>query len=140
MDDIVPGLYKQIKNYFDGLVSSDEEIQAVLSGKNKEITFSDVSLLSRRLGEYATDSIKQYYRTEFLPDGRLHWNILERTVVPLMQAVYELVNQMAATVQKTQDAKYKIGIKPQRAPFPRERITEVMNKAMSVYTDGDTDG
>lgn len=43
-------------------------------------------------------------------------------------------------VQKVKDQKQKIGIKPQKADFPLERIESVMNKISSIYTDGNVDG
>lgn len=137
MEDIVPELYKKIKNEFDGLVSSDEEIQAVLLGENKDATFADTSIMARRLGTYATTSLKDNFTEEALPDGRLYWNIMERTIVPIMREVYELVYQLDVKVQLAQDKRQKIGIKPQKAAFPLERITAVMNKISNLYTDGE---
>lgn len=139
MEDIVPELYRKIKTEFDGLVSSDEEIQAILNGERKDATFADTSLLARRLGTYATRSLVDNYTEDVLPDGILYWNIMERTIIPIMREVYELVYQMDVQVQLIRDKRQKIGIKPQKAAFPLERITAVMNKISSLYTDGDKD-
>lgn len=138
MEDIVPELYKRIKDEFDGLVSSDEEIQAILSGKDKSKTLGDVSLISRRLGEYAAKSLDDNYQ-DSLPDGILYWNIMERTIIPLMQEVNNLVNQMADIVQNQMDVKTKIGIKPQHAELQMDRITDLMNK-IARLTEDDEDG
>lgn len=138
MEDIVPELYKRIKDEFDGLVSSDEEIQAILGNKNQKATFTDVSKLSRRLGDYAATSLDDNYK-ESLPDGVLYWNIMERTIVPIMQEVNNLVNQMADIVQNRMDIKTKIGIKPQHAELQMDRITDFMNKISTLMED-DEDG
>lgn len=134
MEDIVPELYKNIKNEFEALVSSDEEIQAFLNGKFEEASFADTSLLARRLGDYAAESLNKYFTVENLPDGKLYWNIMERTVVPLMYEVYELVFKMDYNVQKARDKKNKIGLRPLKAEFPLERIEAVMNKVSSIYS------
>lgn len=126
MEDIVPELYNRIKNEFDGLISSDEEIQAILNGK-KESNFSGLSLVSRRIGEYAAKSVTDCCTKESLPDGTLYWNIMERTLIPLMMDVHRVVNDLAFCVQKQLDKKNNIGIKPQLADFPEERIRGVMN-------------
>ena len=128
MEDIVPELYKRIKDEFDGLVSSDEEIQAILSGADKSKTLGDVSLISRRLGGYAAESLCDNFTDDSLPDGKLYWNIMERTIVPIMQEVYILVNDLYDIVLKRMYEKQKIGIKPQYAEFPLERIRDLMNK------------
>ena len=138
MEDIVPELYRRIKDEFDGLVSSDEEMQAIFNGKNQKATFLDVSLLSRRLGEYAAKCLGDNYQ-DSLPDGVLYWNIMERTIVPIKQEVNNLVNQMADIVQNRMDIKTKIGIKPQHAELQVDRITDLMNK-ISRLTEDDEDG
>ena len=138
MEDIVPELYKRIKNEFDGLVSSDEEIQAILSNKNQKATFTDVSKLSRRLGDYAATSLEDNYK-ESLPDGVLHWNIMERTIIPIMQEVHNLVIQMADIIQNQMNIKSKIGIKPQNPEFQMDRITDLMNKISTLMEDDEDD-
>lgn len=41
-------VYKKIKDNFDGLISSDEEIQAILNGK-KESSFTELSSIKRKI-------------------------------------------------------------------------------------------
>lgn len=134
MEDIVPELYKKIKSEFDGLVSSDEEIQAILNGK-KESKLSELALISRKIGEYAAKSMMDCCTKESLPDGTLYWNIMERTLIPLMMDVHRVVNDLAFCVQKQLDKKNKIGIKPQLANFPEERIRGVMNMISYLNTE-----
>lgn len=133
MQDIVPELWKDIEQSFREQVENDKQIQAVLSGQNKKATFSDVSEMGRRLGVFAAKSLIEYLTPNNLPDGRPYWNILERTVMPLMREVYELVNRLAVAVQTVQDEKQNIHLKPQKAPFPRERVETIMNKIMAIY-------
>lgn len=132
MEDVAPKLYEQIKAVFDEYVLADQKIQDALNNENTKATFEDVSIYSRRLGTYATKSIRTVMTEEALPDGKFYWNIMERTIVPLMKEVYELVNQMAFNVQRILDAKQKIGIKPQKAEFPLERVEAVMNRIMNI--------
>lgn len=138
MEDIVPELYEKIKNEFENLISGDRQIQELLSGENERASFSDVSLLARRMGEYAVMSLTTYLTEEQLPDGRLYWNIMQRTIVPIMRRVYDIVNQMAGIVQKREDEPKKIGIKPIKPKFPLERIESVMNKLDNI-AEGDAD-
>lgn len=128
MEDIVPELYKRIKDEFDGLVSEDVEIQAILSGHDKTKTLGDVSLIARRIGEYVSDSLCDNFTDDSLPDGKLYWNIMERTIVPIMYEAYELIDQLYDIVLRRMYEKQKIGIKPQKSEFPLERIHDLMNK------------
>ena len=134
MDDIVPGLYQNIKKQFDGLVSSDMEIQTILN-RQKESTFADLYPLSERMGGYASSSLIDNYMAGELPDDTLYWNILERTMMPIMEDVHDIDNQMASAVQLLQDKDTGIGINPQKTEFPKDRIKDVMNKLTTLTDD-----
>lgn len=135
MDDIVPKLYRKIKKQFDDLISSDKEIQTVLN-EEKEHTFAELYPVSERVGGYASTSLIDNYTVEKLPDETLYWNIMERTMVPIMEEVHDIDNQLACSVQSMQDTEAGIGIAPQRTDFPEDRVKDVMNK-ISVTTDVD---
>lgn len=138
MDDIVPELYKKIKSEFDGLVSSDEEIQAILNDE-KVGTFAELYPMSKRVGQYAAKSLSNHYTEELLPDGILYWNIMESTIMPVMKNIHKIDNQLAFNVQKKLDAAQKIGIKPQESDFPEERVNSVMNMLSTLTNDNKTD-
>ena len=138
MEDIVPELYEKIRKMFDGLVSSDEEIQAILNG-DKVGTFAELYPMSKRVGKYAAKSLSNHYTEELLPDGKLYWNIMERTIMPIMKNVHKIDNQLAFNVQKKLDAAQKIGIKPQESDFPEDRVNSVMNMLSTLTNDNKTD-
>ncbi len=138
MGDIVPELYGKIQNQFESLISKDRKIQGILTGKDVHSEFSDVSLLARKIGEYAAESLTAYLTEEQLPDGRLYWNIMQRTIVPIMRRGYDIVMQMIFIVQEREDSKKGIGIKPIKPDFPLERIEAVMNKLDNIAV-GDQD-
>lgn len=139
MEDVVPELYRKIKSDFDRRIAEDRDIQNILNGKDTSATLADVSHLSGRTGTYALESLTSFLTEENLPDGKLYWNIMERTIIPIMREVYKVVNQMAAAVQARMDKKQKIGIKPIEPEFPLERIKAVMNKLDAIFTEDDAD-
>ena len=49
-----------------------------------------------------------------MPDGKLNWNVLSRTVIPIVKEAHKLINDLAITVQLIQDNKQNIGISPIR--------------------------
>lgn len=125
MDDIVPELYKKIKSEFDGLISSDDDIQSVFEGE--QIKIPDVYVIAKRIGSYASLCLRDNFNEKTLPEGILYWNIMERTILPLMKEVHKIINQIGdiAIMQLYKSA--GIGIKPQWTEFESERITAMMN-------------
>lgn len=130
MKDIVPKLQKSVLSDFYSMVEEDNKMQAILTGKDKRATLTQVSKHAERLGEYAVRSLEKNLTDETLPDGTLYWNIAKGAIPPLMREVQNLAINMAVTIQKREDEKTGIGLKPVRAPFNQERIEAVMNKVV----------
>lgn len=130
MKDIAPELQKLVLNDFYHRVEEDTKIQTILAGEDKRATLAQVSKQAERLGEYAVRSLEKNLTNETLPDGTLYWNIAKGVIPPLMQEVQNLAIDMAVTVQKREDEKTGIGLKPVRPVFNRERIEAVMNKVV----------
>lgn len=130
MKDIVPKLQKSVLSDFYSMVEEDNKMQAILTGKDKRATLTQVSKHAERLGEYAVRSLEKNLTDETLPDGTLYWNIAKGVIPPLMREVQNLAINMAVTIQKREDEKTGIGLKPVRAPFNQERIEAVMNKVV----------
>lgn len=127
-NDVYPELYELIKKEFDSKVSKNKSIQKILANNVKGKTLSDVSLLANDIGMYAAESLIDVLDEDHLPDGVLYFNILERSVIDIMEEVHKLVNQMFVIVQTNVDQKQKIGIKPIESKFNKERLMDVINK------------
>lgn len=130
MKDIAPELQKSVLNDFYHRVEEDTKIQTILAGEDKRVTLAQLSRCAERLGEYAAESLKKHLTDENLPDGTLYWNIAKSVILPLMREVQNLAIDMAVTIQKREDEKTGIGLKPVRPPFNQERIEAVMNKVV----------
>ena len=132
--DIVPELYKAIESDFHMRVKTSPDIRAFrLRLEKGTATAEDVSKYAGRLGDCASATLLAVLTEDNLPDGRMYWNIAERTVKPLMHTVYEMVNEAAATVQKREDEALGIGLKPIRADFPEERINSLINRMIEEF-------
>lgn len=128
MTDIVPELYEKILLNFEKLIKDDPKDQAYLKRLEKgTATQQETSLYARRLGEHAAKALVANLTEETLPDGKLYWNIAERTVKPLLQEVHRRVNDAAVVVQEREYKEKGIGLKPQRAQFPEERVNALLN-------------
>ncbi len=127
--DVVPELQDQIGTRFRSSILRDRTLQRV--GKRIETgraDLSDAHAFAERLGFNLSDALVGTLTQENLPNGTLYYNIAERTVIPALENNYELVNEAAATIQKTIDQQVGIGLGSVRADFPLERIQNLIDK------------
>ena len=124
--DIVPELYEQIQAEFEKNMNANRQIQSFQN--RKKHTAKEVSLYAAELGRCASKALADCLTEEALPDGKLYWNIAQRTIVPLLRTAYEMVMEAAEEMQRQQDAAIGINLKPIRPEFPEERINGLINK------------
>lgn len=127
--DIVPELNEQIEAKFKGNVLADRQLrtvsQRITSGRAQP---GDAHRYAERLGEDLSNALTGTLTAENLPNGKLYFNIAERTVIPALEQNYEMVNEAAAMIQKSIDQKAKIGLGSVKADFPTERIQNLIDK------------
>lgn len=127
MIDIVPTLLEEIKKDFNKRVRQDKRIKAFMKKIDKEnAQGSDVSLYSEILGEHLSDALIKNITDDKLPEGKIYYNIAERIIMPMLEEVHKLVNISAVNVQKIEDKKGNIKIKPQQGAFPTERAKAII--------------
>lgn len=133
--DIVPELYDRIHADFERKINSNKKIKTFRSRLEKKTADAKgVSLYAAELGVCAAYALTQNLTEENLPDGKLYWNILERTVEPMLEEVQKEVLDAADRVQRIEDEKQGINLNPIRPEYPKNRIRDFMNKLIS-YTD-----
>lgn len=138
MEDIVPALYKKIEDDYYSRVKKDKSIQSLLKkSESGSGTQDEISLYARELGDCAAKALSEGLQVKNLPDGKIYWNIADRTIKPLFRLVYDQVNSMAFIIQKADDKKNGISIKPIKADFPAERIESIENKIVYESMNGD---
>ncbi len=138
MEDIVPALYKRIKADYTSRVKKNSTVQSLLDKAEKGSgTQDEISLYARALGDCAAKALEDGLKADNLPDGKIYWFIADRTIKPLFKLVYDQVNAMAFIIQKNDDKKNGISIKPIKADFPAERIESIENKIVYVSMNGD---
>lgn len=136
MEDIAPALYDKIKADFDAKVSNDAQIQRILKRiEDGTATARDTQYYAIRIGKHAADAFKENISSEVLPDGKMYYNIAERTVVPQLIENYELVEGVAEAVQQQLNADAGIGLNPVHVDVNQSRIDGIVNRitAADVY-------
>lgn len=122
MTDIVPELNNRITTSFRSRMSRDPRVRQItrkMAAGNA--TLVDAQAYSERVGVNISESLKEHLTESTLPNGQLYYNIADRTVRPMLETGYELVNENAAEIQKAIDAGNGIGLNPAKAEFPKKR-------------------
>ena len=134
--DIVPELNIAIKSSFQANMAIDGKVRQIEKKiESGKATLKDAHDYSVRAGENLSGALKQNLTADTLPDGKMYWNIADRTVKPAMKDNYDLVNQTATRIQKDIDEEDGIGLNAVEAEFPEDRIKGIMEKLCSDDED-----
>lgn len=136
MTDVVPELKKRIEEDFDARIAMDPIIRSFRKQLEKgTATAEDVSKYARRVGECASAALIATLKEENLPDGKMYYNIAERTIKPVFVKAHLMINEAAIAVQLAEDKKNGIGIKPIMSEFPEKRVEALINKIVHAVTN-----
>lgn len=134
--DMAPQLYEDIHKEFELNISKSRRIQKFLNKmENNKATAKDVAFYSSDLGICAGDALLKYITPDKLPNGKLYWNIAQRTIGPLLEEVNELVMAAAVSVQSVADQKEKIGMKPVKSEIPSGRIDGFIRQLIEYWEE-----
>lgn len=127
--DIVPQLNERISVSYTKYSMRDRELQRITNKiRDGTATLKDGHEYAKRVGQYLSEALRENLTSETLPDGRLYYNIANRTVLPHLMDNYELVNEIDSAIQTVIDNAQNIHIKAVKADFPEERINGLIDK------------
>jgi len=133
--DIVPALLADIRARFQkDLTGNPWLMEITYRIRDGTATPREMIDYAELLGESLSDALQAVLTPDALPDGKMYYNIANRTVKPLLRENYNNVNQIAAAVQAIMDEADGIGLKAVTADFPEERV----NGLIDMLTDSDT--
>lgn len=127
--DVVPVLNEKIQTSFQSNMLKDRRIRQISNRiRDGTATFKDGHDYAERLGENLSRAFLSNLNENTLPDGRLFYNIANRTVVPALHTNYDIINEAAEQIQSIIDEPLGIGLKSVKADFPESRIHDLINK------------
>lgn len=127
--DVVPVLNERIERSFRTNMLRDRRIAQISKRiRDGTATFIEAHDYAERIGENLSRSFLSNLTEDALPDGRLYYNIANRTVVPALQVNHITINEAAEEIQNAIDLKNGIGLKSVRADYPKERIQGLIDK------------
>lgn len=137
-EDVAPKLLEEINNTFNGKVKTDPLIKSLKkNAQDGKAILKDAYTYTTRISKHATDSVVLVLRADNLPDGKLYWNIAERTILPFFRAVHEQIIDYAVSATECEDKKIGIGLKPIRPAFNEERLKTVLNALVNYSLEDD---
>lgn len=127
--DVVPELNEKIRSAFQRRLMRNRKLPAISRMiREGTATLEEAHAYSAIVGEAASDALRSVLTAENLPNGILYRNIAERTVTPLLEECYGLVNDEAEMIQQIVDRVAKIRLGSVRADFPQGRVDDLVNK------------
>ena len=131
MKDIVPELLGRILEEFHSLCDNDEKIQRFLSDNEKGTAVSAAAAVyALHVGQMAARALHDNLTADALPGGKMYFNIADRIVRALAEEIHEAVNTEGAKALENDNRKNGIGLKAFRAPFPEERVKNMIDKLL----------
>ena len=135
MEDIAPVLYKQIEKDFNTAVKSDGTIKTLATKLEKRpLSDKELRTIATRLGKHASDALQKTLTVDNLPDGKMYWNIAERTIKPIMDKIYDAENNLQILSLRIKDKMAGVNISIAKGVNPIDRITEIMDFACNSNT------
>ena len=109
--------YKRLRKQLDERLKADEKLKKTAEKiKQGKADFKDTSEYSKIISEYLGKIISENIGEINNPMGK------ELVCKALLEDNYELINGVLGEVQASVDEKMGVHIKPQKAPFPAERV------------------
>lgn len=135
MTDISPEIYEEIEELFNDLRLNDkrcEELrQLIRTGK---ATYKEAHEYAQLVGEHLSDAIMECIKVDMLPNGRLYYNIAEKTVGRALYLDANLIREAAVQVQQTMNKISGINLIAQPAEINEDRIRGIVDKVSSYAT------
>lgn len=127
-EDIAPGLFKSIQTDFQSSLTKNRKIAAVQKKLDEGIaTVQDCNSYAEEVGNALADAYKKNISSDNLPNGRLYYNIAERTIRPTMENNYELISDVTMQTLDEINRAAGIGLKAQKAELNEDRIRKLIN-------------
>ena len=136
MTDIVPEILQKLQTRFQAEAIKNSTLRRI-SKKiiDKTATLGDVHEYSVAAGEILSETLQNIMTEDAMPDGRIYWNIAERTIAPMIRRNYDLINATAKQIQRIVDAADNIGLEAIEPEYPDGRVWGLLDKLVTDQTD-----
>ena len=112
MKDIAPELYERIEESFHDYMDNYRRLQMLLKRiEDGSDDYNVAHYYAEEVGKCASRALLKHLKEDTLPDGKLYFNIAERTVKPILQEVVAIISEASTKVQKAYNKTLELNIK-----------------------------
>lgn len=127
--DIAPDLYEILAKEFEERFSKDATIQRLYKKiQEHKADYNDANEFAVRTGELCAEVMQKNITADVLPDGKMYYNIAERTVRPMLENNYDIVSQICVQVQKDLNENAGLKLKALKAEINNDRVAGIVDK------------
>jgi len=126
--DIAPGLLEAIMEDFNRLIAEDGEVEYIVENGR---AYVDAHHYADRVGEHLAEAFRNNISSGVLPDGKMYYNIAERTIRPAIENGRLLINGMSGLVQETLNEAAGIGLRAITPAPDTQRVDGIINRLAS---------
>ncbi len=129
-NDIAPELYEKIqKDIVEELEKSDKVRELYKAVASDKADYETANLFSEEIGSIYSRALKNNINSGVLPDGKMYYNIAERTIRPAMEDCYGKISDVTFQVQSDLNKSAGIGIKAIKPKLNDERVEGIINRS-----------
>lgn len=137
-EDVVPGLLEDIQNRFRTNMNKSQPLQRVRQRMEAgTATLRDVHTYTENVGFSLSDALRGALTPDKLPDGRMWYNIADRTLGPMVRQSYDMSNQVATEILEARDRAEGLGLNAVTADYPEDRVSGLVRKAADAADAGE---
>lgn len=137
-EDVVPGLLEDIQSRFRTNMNKSQPLQRVRQRMEAgTATLRDVHTYTENVGHALSDAMRGALTPDKLPDGRMWYNIADRTLGPMVRQSYDMSNQVATEILEARDRAEGLGLNAVTADYPENRVSGLVRKAADAADAGE---
>lgn len=127
--DISKDILKRLEESFGEKIKSNKKIKYLLKKlENDEATYKEANEYAIELGQILAETYKENIKSDELPNGRMYYNIGDKTITPTMKNNYELISEYSKDVQTLINKKAGLGLNGIKAPLNKDRIHGIVQR------------
>lgn len=127
--DISKDILKRLEESFGKKIKYNKKIKYLLKKlENDEATYKEANEYAIELGEILAETYKENIKSDELPNGRMYYNIGDKTITPTMKNNYELISEYSKDVQTLINKKAGLGLNGIKAPLNKDRIHGIVQR------------
>lgn len=131
-DDVALQLLQKMQQSFEELYRADRKIAAILTKiQAGTATHMDTQAYATRVGDLVSTVMVSKLNSGVLPDGKMYYNIAQRTILPAMRTGHQMITTTADEVERELRRRAGIGINPRWTGMDEGRVKAIIEKTCS---------